>query len=59
MVLAATFALASYALPVRAAETAPAAVIIVDSSGSMAAQEPDGRVRLDAARGAIVEALAT
>ena len=59
LVLAATLALASYVLPVRAAESATAGVIIVDSSGSMAAQEADGRVRLDAAREAIVEAVST
>lgn len=32
-------------------------VLIVDSSGSMAAREPDGRAKLDAARETIVEAL--
>ncbi len=36
--------------------TAPAALII-DSSGSMAAREPDGRVKLDAARAVVEDAL--
>ena len=40
-----------------AADSVPATVIIVDSSGSMSAQEPDGRAKLDAARDTIAEAL--
>jgi Ca-activated chloride channel homolog len=32
-------------------------VLIIDSSGSMAAREPDGRAKLDAARDTVVEAL--
>ena len=52
-----TLALPSVPSRVLAAEAAPATVIIVDSSGSMAAQEADGNARLDAARESIVEAL--
>ncbi|MBX6321571.1 MAG: VWA domain-containing protein, partial [Rhodospirillaceae bacterium] len=36
----------------------PPTVMVIDSSGSMAAQEPDGRTRLDAARATIARALA-
>lgn len=53
----ATLVVVNGAPPARAAENPPATVIIVDSSGSMAAREPDGRVRLDVARETIVEAL--
>jgi Ca-activated chloride channel family protein len=43
----------------RAAEAGKPAptVLIIDSSGSMAAREPDGRAKLDAARDTVVEAL--
>ena len=57
LLVAVTILSAGLALVARAADAAPATVIIVDSSGSMAAREPDGRVRLDAARESIVDAL--
>lgn len=44
--------------PVRAAEPAPA-VLIVDSSGSMAGRLADGRIKLDAARSVIRDTLAS
>ncbi|QIG48748.1 hypothetical protein G5V57_14045 [Nordella sp. HKS 07] len=39
------------------AQTAAPAVLIFDSSGSMAAKEPDGTVKLDAARKVIADTL--
>ena len=57
LVLVVAVGAAGFVLSAQAAETTPATVIIIDSSGSMAAREPDGRVRLDVARETIVEAL--
>jgi Ca-activated chloride channel homolog len=47
---------ASTAWAAEAAGSVPT-VLIIDSSGSMAAREPDGRAKLDAARDTVVEAL--
>src|SRR6185312_16897192 len=49
--------LASMILPASANDVSPS-VLIVDSSGSMAARLPDGRIKLDAARAVIKETLA-
>jgi Ca-activated chloride channel family protein len=55
--LAASGAQAQTALPSSPPPGPPPTVLIVDSSGSMAAQEPDGRAKLDAARGVLAPML--
>ncbi len=55
--LASAIVFAAVPMAGRADEAVQPTVFVVDSSGSMAAREADGRVRLDAARQTIVEAL--
>jgi Ca-activated chloride channel family protein len=53
------FLAAAPAAPAGAADAPRPAILVFDSSGSMAAVMPDGRVKLDAARQIVAQALAS